>query len=150
MCKNRYSDVLCFDHTRVVLSSTGEPGDGDYINANFVDGYKQKHAFISTQGPLPRTFGDFWRMIWEQTCVLIVMTTRAVERGRTKCGQYWPAEQGSISPVYEGFKIENLGVETRPDLEVTRLLLTNTKVRFTYTSNRQRSAVYLRVAEMFY
>ncbi|CAG7835280.1 unnamed protein product [Allacma fusca] len=137
ICKNRYSDVLCFDHTRVVLSSEGEPGESDYINANFVDGYKQKHAFISTQGPLPRTFGDFWKMIWEQTCVLIVMTTRIVERGRTKCGQYWPAEKGSTSPTYEGFKIENLDVETRTDLELTRLCLTNMK------TNESRNITHL-------
>lgn len=47
--KNRYSDVLCFDHSRVRLN----PIDGstsDYINANYVDGYRQKNAYISTQG----------------------------------------------------------------------------------------------------
>ncbi|XP_068205771.1 tyrosine-protein phosphatase non-receptor type 9 isoform X8 [Palaemon carinicauda] len=94
--KNRYTDVLCFDHSRVVLSSEDEEGHSDYINANYVDGYKQKNAFISTQGPLPGTFGDFWRMIWEQRVCVIVMTTRAVERGRTKCGQYWPVEQSGV------------------------------------------------------
>lgn len=48
--KNRYTDVLCFDHSRVVLSAEDEEGHTDYINANYVDGYKQKNAFISTQG----------------------------------------------------------------------------------------------------
>lgn len=73
--KNRYRDVLCYDHTRVCLSLIGDTSS-DYINANFVDGYKQKNAFISTQGPLPKTCGDFWRMVWEQQTLVVVMTTR--------------------------------------------------------------------------
>lgn len=50
LAKNRYTDVLCFDHSRVVLSQEDEDSASDYINANFVDGYKQKNAYISTQG----------------------------------------------------------------------------------------------------
>jgi tyrosine-protein phosphatase non-receptor type 9 len=127
--KNRYSDVLCFDHTRVILSSDNAESEtpSDYINANYVDGYKQKNAFISTQGPLPRTYGDFWKMMWEQTVVLIVMTTRAVERGRTKCGQYWPPDQDS-TVTHEGYRLKNLEVDTRPDFAITKLLITNLKV----------------------
>lgn len=55
LAKNRYTDVLCYDHSRVVLSQEDEDPTSDYINANFVDGYKQKNAYISTQGPLPKT-----------------------------------------------------------------------------------------------
>jgi tyrosine-protein phosphatase non-receptor type 9 len=51
LTKNRYTDVLCYDHSRVVLScDTDDDPTNDYINANFVDGYKQKNAYISTQG----------------------------------------------------------------------------------------------------
>ena len=74
--KNRYTDVLCFDHSRICLSQVDNDATSDYINANFVDGYKQKNAFISTQGPLPKTCADFWRMVWEQQTMVIVMTTR--------------------------------------------------------------------------
>lgn len=74
--KNRYTDVLCYDHSRVCLSQIDGDATSDYINANFVDGYKQKNAFISTQGPLPKTCGDFWRMVWEQQTLVVVMTTR--------------------------------------------------------------------------
>lgn len=48
--KNRYTDVLCYDHSRVELSIIDNDPNSDYINANYVDGYKQKHAFISSQG----------------------------------------------------------------------------------------------------
>jgi tyrosine-protein phosphatase non-receptor type 9 len=124
--KNRYTDVLCLDQTRVKLSPVeGEPAS-DYINANFVDGYKHKGAFISSQGPLPRTFTDFWRMIWEQQVLIIVMTTRTVERGRLKCGQYWPLEEETAED-HGDFIIINNGVDTRKDYTVTSLILQNVK-----------------------
>lgn len=50
LAKNRYTDVLCYDHSRVILSQENDDLTSDYINANFVDGYKQKNAYISTQG----------------------------------------------------------------------------------------------------
>ena len=99
--RNRYTDVHCYDHSRVKLGqkmsgeSTGTVVTNDYINANFVDGYRQPSAFIFTQGPLPKTFCDFWQMVWEQEVLVIVMTTRAIEKHKTKCGQYWPDDVGA-------------------------------------------------------
>ncbi|XP_076161923.1 protein tyrosine phosphatase Meg2 [Ptiloglossa arizonensis] len=124
--KNRYTDVLCYDHSRVCLSQLDGDATTDYINANFVDGYKQKNAFISTQGPLPKTCGDFWRMIWEQQALVIVMTTRVVERGRTKCAQYWGPEPGDEVQA-GGFTVTTLKVDTNPDYTISMLLLTNNK-----------------------
>ncbi|XP_023344364.1 tyrosine-protein phosphatase non-receptor type 9 [Eurytemora carolleeae] len=123
---NRYTDVLCYDHTRVILSRDDNDGDTDYINANFVDGYKQKNAFISCQGPLPRTYTDMWQMVWEQRVCVIVMTTRTVERGRTKCGQYWPLEPSTVLDCGH-YRINCDSIENYQDFILTELTLTNTR-----------------------
>ncbi|XP_062830266.1 receptor-type tyrosine-protein phosphatase delta isoform X25 [Anolis carolinensis] len=89
--KNRYANVIAYDHSRVLLTAIeGIPGS-DYINSNYIDGYRKQNAYIATQGSLPETFGDFWRMIWEQRGATVVMMTKLEERSRVKCDQYWPS-----------------------------------------------------------
>ncbi|XP_061627379.1 receptor-type tyrosine-protein phosphatase S-like isoform X16 [Phyllopteryx taeniolatus] len=96
--KNRYANVIAYDHSRVILSGIeGVPGS-DYINGNYIDGYRRQNAYIATQGSLPETFGDFWRMVWEQHTANIIMMTKLEEKSRmpsyffskVKCDQYWP------------------------------------------------------------
>lgn len=90
--KNRYVNVLPNSETRVPLSKVEDDDSSDFINANFVSGHNWPRRYIATQGPLPRTMGDFWRMIWEQEISCIVMTTGLTEGGRKKCDRYWPSE----------------------------------------------------------
>ncbi|XP_019407278.1 PREDICTED: receptor-type tyrosine-protein phosphatase eta isoform X7 [Crocodylus porosus] len=90
--KNRYNNVLPYDISRVKLSAQSHPTD-DYINANYMPGYNLRKEFIAAQGPLPNTLQDFWRMIWEKNIYAVVMLTKCIEQGRTKCEQYWEDKQ---------------------------------------------------------
>ncbi|XP_076616431.1 receptor-type tyrosine-protein phosphatase H-like isoform X3 [Chaetodon auriga] len=89
--RNRFTNVLPYDWCRVKLSSTPN-GKSDYINASYMPGHNSNREYIATQGPLPSTVNDFWRMVWEQRVRGIVMVTNCIEGGRTKCEQYWPAD----------------------------------------------------------
>ncbi|XP_071062533.1 receptor-type tyrosine-protein phosphatase S-like isoform X7 [Pseudochaenichthys georgianus] len=89
--KNRYANVIAYDHTRVILAPLEGILGSDYINANYIDGYRKQNAYIATQGPLAETFGDFWRKVWEQRAASVVMMTRLEEKSRIKCDQYWPS-----------------------------------------------------------
>uniref|UniRef100_A0A8C2ISE1 protein-tyrosine-phosphatase n=1 Tax=Cyprinus carpio TaxID=7962 RepID=A0A8C2ISE1_CYPCA len=96
MRKNRVLQIIPYDFNRVILSMKRGQEFTDYINASFIDGYRQKDYFIATQAPLAHTVQDFWRMVWEWKCHSIVMLTELKEREQEKCVRYWPAE-GSVS-----------------------------------------------------
>jgi netrin-G3 ligand len=94
--KNRLVNILPYESTRVCLThlpNVAETVGSDYINANFIDGYKYKKAYIATQAPLTETIDDFWRMLWEHNSTIIVCVTKLREMGREKCSQYWPNER---------------------------------------------------------
>ncbi|XP_076811203.1 receptor-type tyrosine-protein phosphatase alpha-like isoform X2 [Clavelina lepadiformis] len=91
--KNRYKNVVTCDDSRVELDKMEGFENSDYINASYIDGYKHPRKFIAAQGPKENTVADFWRMIWERRCYVIVMITELRELGRKKCEQYWPQDE---------------------------------------------------------
>ncbi|EAW13318.1 putative protein tyrosine phosphatase (Pyp1) [Aspergillus clavatus NRRL 1] len=94
--KNRYNDIYPFDHSRVRLQNV-PAGDCDYVNANFMKAEYSNKCYIATQAPVPDTFDDFWRVIWEQDVRLVVSLTAEIERGQVKCHRYW--ESGQYGPL---------------------------------------------------
>ncbi|XP_078249485.1 tyrosine-protein phosphatase non-receptor type 22 isoform X11 [Pogona vitticeps] len=87
--KNRYKDILPYDHSRVKLSLITSDKDSHYINANFIKGVYEPKTYIATQGPLSTTVVDFWRMIWEYKVQIVVMACLEFEMGKRKCERYW-------------------------------------------------------------
>ncbi|XP_077400464.1 tyrosine-protein phosphatase non-receptor type 12-like [Vanacampus margaritifer] len=119
--KNRYKDILPFDHTRVKLTLKTTNQDTDYINANFIKGMDGPEAYIATQGPLPNTVIDFWRMNWEYNVAVIVMACREFEMGRKKCERYFPLFREPVS--FGPFRISCESEQTRTDYSIRSLVV---------------------------
>ncbi|XP_044744581.1 receptor-type tyrosine-protein phosphatase T-like isoform X2 [Coccinella septempunctata] len=88
--KNRYNNLVAYDHSRVILKKVDGDEYSDYINANYIHGYNMERAYIATQGPKATTLTDFWRMIWQENVKHIVMLANIYEGGKKKVEQYWP------------------------------------------------------------
>lgn len=102
MDKNRHAESLPYDHSRVKLKSEVNSNKQDYINASIIfDHDPRQPAYIATQGPLAHTVADFWQMVWENGCTVIVMMTALVEDGEKQCERYWPDEGSSLYHIYE-------------------------------------------------
>ncbi|XP_018425305.1 PREDICTED: tyrosine-protein phosphatase non-receptor type 22 [Nanorana parkeri] len=121
--KNRYKDILPFDHSRVKLSLITSDEDTDFINANFIKGVYCPRAYIGTQGPLPSTVVDFWRMIWEYNVGIIVMACMEFEMGKKKCERYW-VEAGCEVLQCGPFLITCSNEDKRKDYVIRTLIAT--------------------------
>ncbi|TSW35257.1 Receptor-type tyrosine-protein phosphatase C [Bagarius yarrelli] len=124
--KNRYVDILPYDYNRVELAH----GETDYINASFIEGYKETNKYIAAQGPKEETVGDFWTMIWEQKTSIIVMVTRCEEGNKNKCSQYWPSLERETE-IYNDMVVKIKGEEKCPDYIIRHLTLINRKEKAT-------------------
>ncbi|XP_068091954.1 receptor-type tyrosine-protein phosphatase N2 isoform X2 [Hyperolius riggenbachi] len=100
--KNRSLAVVAYDHNRIILKADNSHDHSDYINASpIMDHDPRNPAYIATQGPLPATVADFWQMVWENGCVVIVMLTSLAENGVKQCYHYWPDEGSNLYHFYE-------------------------------------------------
>ncbi|XP_023229327.1 tyrosine-protein phosphatase non-receptor type 4 isoform X1 [Centruroides vittatus] len=124
LSKNRYRDISPYDSTRVVILGSMS---GDYINASHVNMEIPTsgivNRYIATQGPLPNTCADFWQMVWEQQCTLIVMVTTLMERGRVKCHKYWPDQYETID--YGQLQVRFLSEQENPSIAFREFSLIN-------------------------
>ncbi|OQE13924.1 hypothetical protein PENFLA_c042G00893 [Penicillium flavigenum] len=109
--KNRYNDIYPFDHSRVRLEGIPS-GACDYVNANHISAELTNRKYIATQAPVPDTFDDFWRVVWEQDVRLLVSLTAEVERGQIKCHRYW--ESGKYGPFeVKAYSEKHIKIESK-------------------------------------
>ncbi|KAM3957291.1 protein tyrosine phosphatase 69D [Aphomia sociella] len=120
--KNRYPDIKAYDQTRVKLMQIDSITGSDYINANYVMGYRERKQFICAQGPTDTTVNDFWRMIWEHGLELIVMLTNLEEYSKVKCSKYWPEEHGTRN--FGSIAVQHVGEKRYSDYIVRELRIT--------------------------
>ncbi|XP_062907448.1 protein tyrosine phosphatase receptor type Na isoform X2 [Mobula hypostoma] len=100
--KCRNPAFVPYDHNRMVLKAEVNPSRTDFINASpIIDHDPRMPAYIATQGPLSHTIPDFWQMVWENGCTVIVMLTPLVEDSVRHCDRYWPDEGSSLYHIYE-------------------------------------------------
>ncbi|XP_034542203.1 phosphatidylinositol phosphatase PTPRQ [Notolabrus celidotus] len=118
--KNRFPNIKPYNNNRVKLLSEPGTAGSDYINASFVSGYLCPNEFIATQGPLPGTVADFWRMIWETGTRTIAMLTQCYEKGRIRCHKYWPEDNKPMS-VFSDILVSKVSEEVLPDWTVRTL-----------------------------
>ncbi|KAL4785854.1 hypothetical protein BJX76DRAFT_346748 [Aspergillus varians] len=83
-------------------------GGCDYVNASYMKAEYSDRHYIATQAPVPDTFDDFWRVIWEQDIRLVVSLTAEVERGQVKCHPFWK------SGTYGSFYVNNFSKKYIP------------------------------------
>ncbi|XP_059269029.1 receptor-type tyrosine-protein phosphatase C isoform X2 [Mustela nigripes] len=128
--KNRYVDILPYDYNRVELSDINGDAGSNYINASYIDGFKEPRKYIAAQGPRDETVDDFWRMIWEQKATVIVMVTRCEEGNRNKCAEYWPSmEEGTRA--FGDVIVKITEYKRCPDYIIQKLNITNKKEKAT-------------------
>ncbi|XP_071851983.1 receptor-type tyrosine-protein phosphatase mu-like isoform X2 [Apostichopus japonicus] len=124
--KNRYGNIIPYDHSRVVLATINNDPHSDYISASYIDGYKSPRKYIACHGPNKASVKDFWRMVWQENCGIIVMLTNVSEGGKRKCEKYWPDDNlkyGHLkvdctsSVVYTSYTISTFSLSQVDDVD---------------------------------
>ena len=87
----RYSDIKTYVHNNLEINT-----EKKYINASPIN-IKNDNYFIATQGPKPNTIEDFWTMIEQYNCNIIIMLCKLKELGVEKCALYWDGNTKNFS-----------------------------------------------------
>ncbi|KAK2183359.1 hypothetical protein NP493_311g02032 [Ridgeia piscesae] len=112
--KNRFVNIIAYDHSRVILDKEAGDEDSDYINASYIDGYKEPQQYIAAQGCTKWTIQDMWRMLWQVDSHRIIMATNLVENGKRKCEKYWP-DKLDEGKMYGNIQVKLVEVEETSD-----------------------------------
>lgn len=140
--KNRYKDILPFEHSRVRLLGRPE-GSCDYVNASHLQAKRSFKRYIASQGPLPATFEDFWSIIWDNDVRVIVMLTAESEGGQLKCHPYWKGNDfGPVRLRVLSEKKVSLDIDKRRSPSTTRTATTDGS-----TSSAQASPLDVSLSE---
>ncbi|NXW01551.1 PTPRN protein, partial [Fregetta grallaria] len=117
--KNRNPDYVPYDHVRIKLKAESNPSRSDFINASpIIEHDPRMPAYIATQGPLSHTIADFWQMVWEHGCTVIVMLSPLAEDSVKQCDRYWPDEGSSLYHIYE---VSRTGTYILVDMVLNRM-----------------------------
>ncbi|XP_018010387.1 receptor-type tyrosine-protein phosphatase kappa isoform X2 [Hyalella azteca] len=118
--KNQNKRIVPYDYNRVVLDPIPDVPDSDYINASYVDSLLTPKYYICSQGPKEGTVPDFWRLVWQKNCRIIIMLTKTFDFIKVMCIQYWPANVGTKDD-YDGIKVELLKEEELANFQMRTL-----------------------------
>ncbi|NWI97807.1 PTPRN protein, partial [Pitta sordida] len=120
--KNRNPDYVPYDHARIKLKAESNPSRSDFINASpIIEHDPRMPAYIATQGPLSHTIADFWQMVWEHGCTVIVMLSPLAEDSIKQCDRYWPDEGSSLYHIYEASVMGRTGTYILVDMVLNRM-----------------------------
>ncbi|NXG03006.1 PTPRN protein, partial [Sakesphorus luctuosus] len=120
--KNRNLDYVPYDHMRIKLKAESNPSRSDFINASpIIEHDPRMPAYIATQGPLSHTIADFWQMVWEHGCTVIVMLSPLAEDSVKQCDRYWPDEGSSLYHIYEASVVGRTGTYILVDMVLNRM-----------------------------
>ncbi|NXB58748.1 PTPRN protein, partial [Struthidea cinerea] len=120
--KNRNPDYVPYDHVRIKLKAESNPSRSDFINASpIIEHDPRMPAYIATQGPLSHTIADFWQMVWEHGCTVIVMLSPLAEDSVKQCDRYWPDEGSSLYHIYEASVLGRTGTYILVDMVLNRM-----------------------------
>ncbi|XP_063962716.1 receptor-type tyrosine-protein phosphatase mu-like isoform X1 [Lytechinus pictus] len=97
--KNRFRNIIAYDHSRVVIEKVDGDPHSDYYNANYINDFRGDRVFIASQAPNTASLTAFWRMLWQENVATIIMVTNLIESGKDRCRQYWPKNPRTVEVI---------------------------------------------------